>query len=79
MASKWHNWNYRSDFIEKSDAEAFREHVWEMNQFRETHALSGTGIGPGRETGGTYRQMSLTGYWTFIPLKSPAPERFSVN
>jgi hypothetical protein len=73
MASKWHNWSYR-----KGVAEAFREHAWEMNRFRESHALLVAGISPGRETGGTYRKFSVTGYWTFIPLR-PAPERFSAN
>ena len=78
MASKWHNWSYRSDYIEKGDAEAFREHAWETSRFRESHVLPGAGISPGRETGGTYREYSVTGYWTFIPLR-PAPERFSAN
>ena len=78
MASKWHNWNYRSDSIEKSDTEAFREHAWEMSRFRGSHALLGAGISLGREAGGTYRKFSVTGYWAFIPLR-PAPERFSAN
>ena len=78
MALKWHDWSYRFESIKKSDAEAFREHAFEMSRFRESHALPGTGFSPGRETGGTYRELGVTGYWAFIPLR-PAPERFSVN
>lgn len=70
--------SYRFHAIAKGDAGAFRQHAGEMSRFRQSHQLLGASISPGRETGGTHRQMSVSGYWTFIPLR-PAPERFSLS